>query len=197
MSRAVDMLITYRVVKGLVTPFDKTKAYEQGIIDKDGKVLKKRSELKTSQEKNAYTILDRFIFNLKRIMHRVGLKSSLSSYAVALGLLLKETNRMGVSKNFLEGQLFRFLLEHNWIELSHDIENDVTFIGESLKRNYYKVKSTIYDEYGYEKAKKGDDVVVYEDSKPIDTVMGLDIYEVFHTNSKEKISICEGDIKVK
>lgn len=197
MSRAVDMLITYRVIKGLVTPFDKTKAFQQGIIDEKGKVLKKRSELKTSQEKNAYTILDRFIFNLKRIMHRVGLKSKLSSYAVALGLLLKETTKLGVSRNFVEGQLFRFLLEHEWIRLSHDIENNIAYIGESLKRNYYKSKNTIYDEDGYEVAKQGDELIVYKDSKPVDTVMGLDIYEVYHTNSKTKFHICEGDIKVR
>jgi hypothetical protein len=32
-SRPVDLLISYRVVKGLITPFDKTKAFELGIID--------------------------------------------------------------------------------------------------------------------------------------------------------------------
>ena len=33
MSRAIDLIITYRVVKMLVTPFNKFKAYELGIID--------------------------------------------------------------------------------------------------------------------------------------------------------------------
>ena len=32
-SRAVDMLITYRVVKLLVTPWEKQEAFKQGIID--------------------------------------------------------------------------------------------------------------------------------------------------------------------
>ena len=39
MSRAIDMIITYRVVKLLVTPFEKMEAFKRGIIDKDGKVL--------------------------------------------------------------------------------------------------------------------------------------------------------------
>ncbi len=39
MSRAIDLLITYRVIKMLVTPFDRTDAYKLGIIDKNGKVL--------------------------------------------------------------------------------------------------------------------------------------------------------------
>jgi len=38
MGRAIDLLITYRVIKMLVTPFEKHKAYKLGIIDKDGKV---------------------------------------------------------------------------------------------------------------------------------------------------------------
>ena len=37
MSRAVDLLITYRIMKILVTPFDKQEAFKYGIIDKDGK----------------------------------------------------------------------------------------------------------------------------------------------------------------
>jgi len=40
-SRLIDTLITYRIVKLLVTPFERQEAFKQGIIDKDGKVLKK------------------------------------------------------------------------------------------------------------------------------------------------------------
>ena len=39
MSRVIDALIAYRVLKLLVTPFNKTKAFELGIIDEKGKVL--------------------------------------------------------------------------------------------------------------------------------------------------------------
>ena len=39
-SRAVDLLIAYRVIKLLVTPFEKQEAFKTGIIDKNGKVLK-------------------------------------------------------------------------------------------------------------------------------------------------------------
>jgi hypothetical protein len=69
-SRAVDLLITYRVIKLLVTPFEKQEAFKQGIIDKDGNVLKPNRTLKTTQEKRAYTTLHRFVFNLKRILKK-------------------------------------------------------------------------------------------------------------------------------
>ena len=39
-SRAVDLLIAYRVIKLLVTPFKNQAAFKTGIIDADGKVLK-------------------------------------------------------------------------------------------------------------------------------------------------------------
>ena len=57
MSRAIDLLITYRVVKMLVTPFNKTDAFKRGIIDKDGKVLKKNKTLRDLKDKKSYTIL--------------------------------------------------------------------------------------------------------------------------------------------
>ena len=44
MGRVIDALIAYRLLKLLVTPFKKTKAYQMGIIDDKGKVLIKAKE---------------------------------------------------------------------------------------------------------------------------------------------------------
>jgi len=84
MANVADTYMIYQVLKRLTTPFDETKAFELGLIDKDGKLLKKA---KTTDEKKAYTYFDRFIFNMKRLLHRVGLKSKFQSYAAALFLL--------------------------------------------------------------------------------------------------------------
>ena len=88
MAKLADTYMIYQVLKRLTTPFDETKAFELGLIDKDGKLLKKA---KTRDEKDAYTYFDRFIFNLKRLLHRVGLKSKFASYGAAL-FLLREVN---------------------------------------------------------------------------------------------------------
>ena len=88
MAKLADTYLIYQVLKRLTTPFNETKAFELGLIDKDGKLLKKA---KTKDEKNAYTYFDRFIFNLKRLLHRVGLKSKFQTYGAAL-FLLKEAN---------------------------------------------------------------------------------------------------------
>ena len=91
MSSIVDTYITYRIITTLTKDWDEQDAYKVGIIDRNGKVLKKTKELKTSQEKKAYTILTKFIFNLKRLIEKLpGGKSKIGSYAAAAYLLLKE-----------------------------------------------------------------------------------------------------------
>jgi len=110
-SRAIDLVITYRVIKLLVTPFEKQEAYKQGIIDKDGNVLKKYRTLKTTKEKQSYTILHRFVFNLKRILKRVGLGGRLGSFAVALALLLRENKEYEQHKILIESVIISYLKE--------------------------------------------------------------------------------------
>jgi len=124
-NRAVDLVITYRVVKLLVTPFEKQEAFKFGIIDKDGNVLKKFRKLKTEKERKAYTMLHRFVFNLKRILKRVGLGSKLASFAVALGLLIKEDKNYLPYKNLIESAVITYLKETNQYETLLTEEGDV------------------------------------------------------------------------
>jgi len=116
MSRSVDLLIAYRVIKMLVTPFDKQPAFKYGIIDKDGKVLKKFNTIKGSQEKRSYTVLHRFVFNLKRILSKVGIKGKLGSFAVAAALLLKEDKRYAIHKETIESAVITYLKDNNLYE---------------------------------------------------------------------------------
>ena len=51
MSRAIDLFVTYRFLKLLVTPWKKQEAYKLGIIDKDGKALKKSRDLGLESER--------------------------------------------------------------------------------------------------------------------------------------------------
>ena len=124
-NRAVDLVITYRVVKLLATPFEKQEAFKYGIIDKDGKVLKKYRTLKTTKEKQSYTILHRFVFNLKRILARVGLGGKLGSFAVALGLLIREDKSYLPYKNLIESAVITYLKETNQYELLLKEQGDV------------------------------------------------------------------------
>ena len=77
MGRAVDLFVTYRFLKLLTTPFEKTDAFKLGIIDKDGhriklpKSTKPAVELTTSELKNSYTILHKLIFNIKKLFQPI------------------------------------------------------------------------------------------------------------------------------
>ena len=50
MSALVDTYITFRIIKTLVKPWKDQEAFKLGIIDENGKVLRKNKTLKTSDE---------------------------------------------------------------------------------------------------------------------------------------------------
>ena len=91
MSRAIDALIAARLIKLLVTPFERTGAYKMGIIDKKGKVLIKSKDFNKafpnsstrSMARKSYTLLIRFVFNLKRLLSKVGVRGPIGSAAAA------------------------------------------------------------------------------------------------------------------
>ena len=66
LSRAADLAYAIRFLKLFVTPFNKTKAFELGIIDEKGKNLIKVREFGNSDQRGAYTVFHRLVFNLKK-----------------------------------------------------------------------------------------------------------------------------------
>jgi hypothetical protein len=115
------------------TDFKDQEAFKFGIIDKDGKVLRKSSKLNTEAERNSYTVLHRFIFNLKRILAKFGLKSSLSNFATALALILKENEEMIKHKSLIESTIITYLKETNQYDR---LLNDVRVIKESKEEPF-------------------------------------------------------------
>ena len=112
-NRAIDFLITYRIVKLLSTDFKDQEAFKFGIIDANGKVLRPSRTLNTQAELDSYTVLHRFIFNLKRILAKFGLKSSLSNFGVALAFILKENQELIKHKSLIESAVITYLKETN------------------------------------------------------------------------------------
>ena len=72
-NRAVDLFVTYRFLKLLVTPFNKQDAFKLGIIDKNGKNLIKSKDLETEEQRQAFTLLHRLVFHCNRIMSKIPL----------------------------------------------------------------------------------------------------------------------------
>jgi len=186
----------------LVTPFEKTEAFKLGIIDKDGnrvklpKSTKPAVELATSELKNAYTILHKLVFNIKKIFAKVpGLRTKVGTYAAAL-FLLKDTFKEHIEDpDMFEKEFIKFLKENN-VELDTEISEEVIGFGEVLPKGEYVLKSDILNKEEEElTAKKGDKVVAYDDEPPIDTVLGVEIFPVVHVKTQEKIYVSLEDIK--
>jgi len=155
MSRTIDALITYRVVKLMVTPYEKTQAYKLGIIDKDGKNLIPFRKV-PFQHKKHYTILHRFVFNIKKIMKKVGLGSRLGTFGVALALLIKEDSSYAEHKDAIEAGVLTYLKEQN---LYDEILNESKNIPEIHEQPYmtcfgvdiYEKNGGLVSEYDYAK----------------------------------------------
>lgn len=110
-NRFIDAAIVYRILRMLVTPFDKTDAYKLGIIDEKGNLLKRSYQLKTVEERNAYTLLHRLVFRLKRIIEKVPIENKkFLSFAAALALI-REQYEKGVEPINLEEMFLESLTQ--------------------------------------------------------------------------------------
>ena len=206
MGRAIDLFVTYRFIKLLVTPFEKTDAYKLGIIDENGNRIMpppkggvrqtKPEPLRTTDEKNAYTILHKLVFNIKKIFAKVpGLRTKLGTYAAAL-FLLKDTFKESVDDpDVFEKEFMKYLKEQGY-EIDDSISEEVIGFGEVLPKGEYTLVNDILNKEEEElTAKKGDKVEAFDDEPPIDTVLGVEIFPVVHLKTKEKIYISLEDIK--
>lgn len=185
-KQAGDLVYTFRFLTLLVTPFDKTKAYEVGIIDKDGKRNRDYSMNTIEARDNYrdyYTPFHRLVFNIKRLMAKVpGGGSTLASYAAAL-YLIKEKYSVS-EKRILKGlsqigiDSTDFLVEEsNWFVLANG----------QLSPGVYKLR--------YEKVSEAVDMVphdkirIEDDAMPIGQMFGINIYEAIHIRSRQKIYV--------
>ena len=206
MGRAIDLFVTYRFIKLLVTPFKDTDAFKLGIIDEDGNRVMppprggvrqtKPASLNTTAEKNAYTILHKLVFNIKKIFSKVpGLRTKLGTYAAAL-FLLKDTFKESVDDpDIFEKEFMKYLKEQGY-EIDDTISEEVIGFGEVLPKGEYTLVNDILNKDEEElTAKKGDKVVAFKDEPPVDTVLGIEIFPVIHLKTKEEIYVSLEDIK--
>ena len=169
MSRVVDALVAYRVLKLLVTPFNKTKAYALGIIDEKGKVLIKSKNIKNQEQRNAYTLLIRFVFNLKRMLSKIGIRGPLGSAAAAAIAFFKEEHGENLE---VEKEVYKYLKEQGFeFEISENY-------GEPLPEGTYKVKHDIYNLDGDIAININESI---EFTETTDTIMGYDVFKYQNT----------------
>jgi len=130
MSRAIDSLIAYRILRLLVIPFDETEAFKLGIIDSKRKELKKMGQLNTVQERDAYTLLHRLVFRLKRIIEKIPIENKrLLSFAAALSLI-KENYSIEKEPIDLEFQFTK--------KIKENLDEEIILVEKFISNQYVK-----------------------------------------------------------
>ena len=189
-SRAADTYYTYRLMRTLATSWTDQEAYALGIIDENGKVLRKASSLTTQEEKSAYTLFHRLSFNLKRILEALPFgKSRLASFAAALFLIKEET---GLSER---------QLQHLLDKLDIDFEDDLTestwnmIDDDTLSPGTYSlVRDIAHPSTGEMVAKKGTRVIVPAMCESKDSLFNTKIFMVHHAPTKTDIYVTAKDL---
>lgn len=187
-SRAGDLYYTFRFVKLLTTPWEETDAVKLGILDSQGKRIKGK-KISTSDEKDAYTTFHRLVFNIKRLLNKFpGGSNTISSYAAALVLLREEFNitDKGIEKILKDCELNSddFIAEQNgWYVLQDKM----------LSPGIYRVREEKLTKTFTEINAK-DKIRVLDQTYPVTSFFGLDVYEAVHMNSNQLVYITLGEI---
>jgi transcription antitermination factor NusG len=89
-TRAGDFIYALRFVTLLTKPWIEQEAYKYGIIDAEGNRLRRWRDLRTGEERDAFTYFHRIVFNMKRLLQKVSGGDRFLVNATASLLLLKE-----------------------------------------------------------------------------------------------------------
>lgn len=177
-KRSIDAVYALRFLRLLILSWTSTDAYKLGIVDADGKKLKSP---RTPEEKSAYTLFHRLVYNIKRLIQRLpgSLTRKLASWASALYLIkehlqldektiLKELN---IDPKDLNESLDEQKLAKN---RRYTLNKDIPLIG-------------VDEAY----AAAGSSITI---SHSVGKHFGHTIYEATHNLTDEKVFVCPADI---
>jgi len=182
----VNTFIAYQFVKILTTKWEDMPAFEHGIIDEKGKLLKKYNTLKTQKEKNSYTIFHRVIWNLKRILEKLPFgRTRLASYAAGLFLIKEKVH----PNQELQNKFVSFLVEEGLDDKfeAELVKNEVS--NTLVKKGEYILKDNNFSQ------KSGELIIVKEDQSPEMFLLGLDVYRGIVKTSGEEVLFTKDDVK--
>ena len=155
-----NAFVAYKFIKILSQPFKETDAYKLGIIDERGKILKKFKTLKGTEEKKAYTIFHRLIWNLKKTLEKIPIfKSRLASFAAALYLIKEHSDPEGT---LIEEAFFSYLRENGY-------DVDEMLLTESLQETTIKRGLYVYE---------GKRIFIESDIQAFDEIYGIPLFRV-------------------
>ena len=186
--RGPDFFYAIRFLRLLTTKWENTNAFKLGIVDKNGKKLKKPE---TTEEKSAYNTFHKLVFNIKRLINKIPLgKTTLASYAAALFLIKEHT---GIS----DKKLIKVIKETTGMDFSEykpEInEWYLTEDGEIETGKYALARDIALPKTGELLAKKNSWVDIME-STPYDSILGHSVFKAKHIKTQQTIYITQEDI---
>tara|TARA_B110000858_G_C17778469_1_gene463496 strand:+ start:1425 stop:2012 length:588 start_codon:yes stop_codon:yes gene_type:complete len=190
LSRAGDLVYTFRFLKMLVTPFDETEAFKLGIIDADG-IRVKETKLDSTTKKSAYTYFVKLVFNIKKLLAKVpGGSSKLGTYAAAL-YLVKERFQL------TDDSVLRIVEACDYEPLDFLTEVNTWYVLDDgmMCPGVYKIKEAkILNSTGEELVEAKDKIIVEPHCYPKGEMLGLSIYEVKHQKTGQLIYITSSEV---
>ena len=189
-KRAADTAYAFRFIRMLVMKWKDWDAYKLGIIDSKGKRIRE-VKLDTDEKKGAWTYFIRLCANIKRLLQKVpGGGSALGSLAGAL-FLVKEN--YGVREKQIEKALRKLNIDSS--DFLNESSQWFLLDDKQLSPGRYRVRenkilNSSFEEMVFEK----DPIKVEEDCYPVGSIFGIDIYEVTHARTNQKIYVNTNEI---
>tara|TARA_B100000519_G_scaffold200994_1_gene215456 strand:+ start:1012 stop:1593 length:582 start_codon:yes stop_codon:yes gene_type:complete len=188
LKQAADLGYTFRFIRMMVMDWTSWDAYKLGIIDENGKRIKK-VRLDDEEKKSAYTPFIRLAANIKRLVAKIpGGGTKLGSFASALYLIKEKVGTRGLEKicKELNVDLLDFLNEKNeWFLL-----DDKQLTPGIYRVSTPKLLNRTCDELVWPK----DQIRITNESFPVGEVFGVDIYEATHINTNRKVYVTVGEL---
>ncbi|MBC8442598.1 MAG: hypothetical protein H8D80_00245 [Proteobacteria bacterium] len=193
-EQVVTALVAFKFLKLMTQDFEDTDAFKLGIVDENGKILKKRKDLKTSEEESAYTIFHTLVWNIKKLLKKVpGLKSKIGSYVASLYLLKEAVNEKYGSED--AEKTVEFIINH-LIENGVVMDIDTLFEGQFNDTinggTYIATVEMVLPSYGV--VGVGDNITIKEDSPAFVHFLGIPLYKGIHENSGEEVVVDSSSI---
>ena len=195
-SSAADTYYTYKFIRILTSDWKDMEAYDNGIVDENGKNLRKSKDL-SSSEKDSYTLFHRLVFSIKRLMEKVpGGKSIVGKYAAAL-FLIKETTGMTDNQIRYAFSELGIDLTDTDLNLTEESQNDRWFVLENGNISpgvYYLSNEIASPSTGNIVGEVNSKVIVHKNSGPIGYALGSPIHEAQDRMTGLQIYVTPSDL---
>lgn len=189
--RGPDFFYSLRFLRLLTMPWEKTGAFKAGIVDKNGKKIKKPE---TPDEKANYNTFHKLVYNIRRLLAKVPLgKSTIARYGAAL-FLIKDHLKLS------DKQIAKVLHEVTGVDITQEQLDETTnqwYLCEGSEKiqkgNYALTRDIALPTTGDILANEGSTVSIAE-HEPVGSIFGIPVFEALHLKTKRNIYIIQEDI---